>query len=255
MKENKNKVLYNVKLIVFLIIILAIARIAMIICGNGKINKLEGYLYSLAASATCSDATSTDATSADATSSNATSSNANHDATSSNATSADANKQDATSADATSSNATGSKVDNQKSTSTEANKEDSITKKNNTSVKNEINENNKIEEANESTASNTLQENNNVEQENVQKEEETTVIDNKQISATDKTSKENKKVVSFLESHKTYIIIIGMCVLAIVIVSVIIAIDKKGIQKRKMMKENQEESMPKALRKDDEDKN
>ena len=63
-----------------------IARIAIIVLGNGKINALEGYLYSIAASATDCDATSTDATSCDATGADATSGDATScDATSSNA--------------------------------------------------------------------------------------------------------------------------------------------------------------------------
>ena len=42
------------------------------------------------------------------------------------------------------------------------------------------------------------------------------------------------KIVSFLESHKTYVMLIGICVLAIVLVSIIIVIDKKATAKRKM---------------------
>ena len=45
--------------------------------------------------------------------------------------------------------------------------------------------------------------------------------------------KEKKNEVSFLESHKMYIMIIGVSVLAIVIVVIILIIDKKAIAKRK----------------------
>ena len=85
-QKKKNSFSTSIKMIVFLIIVLLIARVAMIIFGNGKVSTIEGYLYSFASSATEADATSSDATSSDATSSDATSS----DATSSDATSSDA---------------------------------------------------------------------------------------------------------------------------------------------------------------------
>ena len=47
--------------------------------------------------------------------------------------------------------------------------------------------------------------------------------------------------------------IIGICVLAIVLVSIIVIIDKKGIKKRKMMAQKQEnKETSKAFRNDDE---
>ena len=94
-QKKKNSFSTSIKMIVFLIIVLLIARVAMIIFGNGKVNTIEGYLYSFASSATEADATSSDATSSDATSS---------DATSCDATSSDATSCNATSSDATSSN-------------------------------------------------------------------------------------------------------------------------------------------------------
>ena len=94
-------------------------------------------------------------------------------------------------------------------------------------------------------------ENNTIEENNIVDDEDTVLSENEAIKGKDKNAKKENEVVSFLESHKTYVVIIGMCILAIVIVSVIVVIDKKGIQKRKMMKEEQEESVPKALRKED----
>ena len=74
-------------------------------------------------------------------------------------------------------------------------------------------------------------------------------------SGTSNNSKDNKEVVSFLESHKMYLMIIGMCVIAIVIISIIIILDKKGIEKRRnIQKQEEEERMPKGLKKDDENK-
>lgn len=75
-QKKKNSIITTIKMVVFLMVILLIARIAMIVFGNGKVNALEGYLYSFAATATGTDATSCDATSSDATSCDATSSNA-----------------------------------------------------------------------------------------------------------------------------------------------------------------------------------
>ena len=90
-QKKKNSIITSLKMVIFLLIVLLIARIAIIVLGNGKINALEGYLYSIAASATDCDATSADATSCDATGADATS--------------CDATSADATSCDATSSNA------------------------------------------------------------------------------------------------------------------------------------------------------
>ena len=49
-----------------------------------------------------------------------------------------------------------------------------------------------------------------------------------------------KEKVSFLESHKMYIIIIGVSILAIIIVIIILIIDKRGIAKRKANFNNKE---------------
>jgi len=89
-----------IKKIFFILIVVALVFATGVVIKTGKFEKLEGYMYSLAAEITDS-ATSSDATSSDATSSNATSS----DATSSNATSCNATSCDATSSNATSSNA------------------------------------------------------------------------------------------------------------------------------------------------------
>lgn len=53
------------------------------------------------------------------------------------------------------------------------------------------------------------------------------------------TTTEEDNEVTFLESHKMYIIIIGMSILAIVIVTVIIIVDKKAIAKRKAKANNE----------------
>ena len=50
-----------------------------------------------------------------------------------------------------------------------------------------------------------------------------------------------KNKVSFLESNKVYIVIIGASILAIILISIILVIDKKGIAKRKAKKESNEE--------------
>ena len=86
-------------------------------------------------------------------------------------------------------------------------------------------------------------------------EEDIANIDTEVIAQTEKdknmVASEQKEVVSFLESHKTYIMIIGMCVLAIVFVSIIIIVDKRGIKKRKMQKQNVEvDEQPKAMKED-----
>lgn len=194
-QKKKNSILTSIKMVVFLIIIFAIARVAMIFFANGKINALEGYLYSFAATATSSDATSCDATSSDATSSNATSSNA---------TSCNATSSNATSCDATSSNATISNV----SFYSKA-----------------------------------------IKQQHLQEIQQ--VVEEK-IAPINNTEK--KETVSFLESHKTYVVIIGVCALGILLVAIIIALDKRGIKKRKMKATQQQnnENIPKAFRKDDE---
>lgn len=65
-------------------------------------------------------------------------------------------------------------------------------------------------------------------------------------------NKEEKEVVSFLESHKVYIMIIVMCVIAIIFVSIIVFVDKKGITKRKMMAQKDgSEEISNAFRRDD----
>lgn len=53
------------------------------------------------------------------------------------------------------------------------------------------------------------------------------------------TTTEEDNEVTFLESHKMYIIIIGMSILAIIIVTIIIIVDKKAIAKRKAKANNE----------------
>ena len=47
-QKKKNSFSTSIKMIVFLIIVLLIARVAMIIFGNGKVSTIEFYLYSFA---------------------------------------------------------------------------------------------------------------------------------------------------------------------------------------------------------------
>ena len=65
------------------------------------------------------------------------------------------------------------------------------------------------------------------------------------------TNTNKKETVSFLETHKTYVEIIGLCVLAIVLITIIVIIDKKGIEKRKMKAEQERINAQKAFGKDD----
>ena len=408
MKEKKkNNLFTSLKLIMFLLIVLIIARTAMVIFGNGKISKLEGYLYSFAASATSCDATSSDATSSDATSSNATSSDAtSSDATSSNATSSDVTSSNATSSNATSSNATSCNASTSSNALINSNKQ-----ANNEIIKQEqhmqeiqqvVEEKTELgEKVNYKTSEITdelltqLVESDTVKSIIINADEDTkifekifeklkntnkqlvityneneiifngknitnpkdidvkiitnTILADKELSEMDlntngiavyfepngelpgiakirikatstikssinskvyvyyyddenknfmlvsknveltddefyefaiehnskyvlvnneinekllagyvePTSNEKKETVSFLESHKTYIAIIGMCAIAIIVIVIIIILDKKGIKKRKRMAEqeeklNKDEEMSKALKKDDE---
>ena len=59
------------------------------------------------------------------------------------------------------------------------------------------------------------------------------LIEEKEYTVTTGENTEVKNEVSFLESYKMYIIIIGVSVLAIVIVAIILIVDKKAIAKRK----------------------
>lgn len=381
-QKKKNSFSTSIKMIVFLIIVLLIARVAMIIFGNGKVSTIEGYLYSFASSATEADATSSDATSSDATSS---------DATSCDATSSDATSCNATSSDATSSNVQNSEAIKQqqhlqqiqqvveekeeeektilKETVTYRNDEltskliaeiteseniktiiinadDSpkissdifkaiqntykqlvITYKDNEFVFNGRNIKNpkdidasisvnsiqtdidisKIVKSNGIVVSfepngelpgvakvrikstDTLKKNidgNKVyayyydEQnknfilmsEDVKLSEDEYyefaiehnskyILVNEKVDETllagyiAPTQNNQKETVSFLESHKAYIMIIGMCIFAIVLISVIVIVDKRGIKKRKMMaqqKQNEDERVPKAFSKNNE---
>ena len=53
MKEEKKKSKFaNLKLVLFLVIVLVIARVTIVVTSNGGISSLEGYLYSFAATAT-----------------------------------------------------------------------------------------------------------------------------------------------------------------------------------------------------------
>ena len=248
MKNNKKGKILNLKLIIFLVIVLIIARMTILLLGNGKISSLEGYLYSFAASATGSDATSGNATSGNATSGNATSC----DATSSNATSGNATSSNATSGNATSGNVPSCNATSGNATSGNVPSSNPI---------NSATQDNKAQPTtkNESVLTNKETE---IEQEEVadeteseEIEEDIANIDTEVIAQTEKdknmVASEQKEVVSFLESHKTYIMIIGMCVLAIVFVSIIIIVDKRGIKKRKMQKQNVEvDEQPKAMKED-----
>ena len=381
-QKKKNSFSTSIKMIVFLIIVLLIARVAMIIFGNGKVSTIEGYLYSFASSATEADATSSDATSSDATSS---------DATSCDATSSDATSCNATSSDAPSSNVQNSeaikqqqhlqqiqqvveeKEEEEKTTLKETvtyrndeltskliaeiteseniktiiiNADDSpkissdifkaiqntykqlvITYKDNEFVFNGRNIKNpkdidasisvnsiqtdidisKIVKSNGIVVSfepngelpgvakvrikstDTLKKNidgNKVyayyydEQnknfilmsEDVKLSEDEYyefaiehnskyILVNEKVDETllagyiAPTQNNQKETVSFLESHKAYIMIIGMCIFAIVLISVIVIVDKRGIKKRKMMaqqKQNEDERVPKAFSKNNE---
>lgn len=66
-------------------------------------------------------------------------------------------------------------------------------------------------------------------------------IEEKEYTVTTSEKTEVKNEVSFLESHKMYIIIIGVSVLAIVIVAIILIVDKKAIDKRKTKANKNEE--------------
>jgi|GEM_PF-2227226 len=381
-QKKKNSFSTSIKMIVFLIIVLLIARVAMIIFGNGKVSTIEGYLYSFASSATEADATSSDATSSDATSS---------DATSCDATSSDATSCNATSSDATSSNVQNSeaikqqqhlqqiqqvveeKEEEEKTTLKETvtyrndeltskliaeiteseniktiiiNADDSpkissdifkaiqntykqlvITYKDNEFVFNGRNIKNpkdidasisvnsiqtdidisKIVKSNGIVVSfetngelpgvakvrikstDILKKNINgnkvyayyydeqnknfiLMSEDVKLSEDEYyefaiehnskyILVNEKVDETllagyiAPTQNNQKETVSFLESHKAYIMIIGMCIFAIVLISVIVIVDKRGIKKRKMMaqqKQNEDERVPKAFSKNNE---
>ena len=234
MKNNKKGKSLNLKLIIFLVSVLIIARVTILLLNNGKISSLEGYLYSFAAAATGCDATSGNATSCDATSGNATSC----DATSGNATSCDATSGNATSCNATSGNVLSSNQPNSDS-------------QNNNNIQ-QVTKNESVLTNKEAQAAQE-EVNNEIESEDV--EDNTANIDAEVIAQTENDKNmvvgEQKEVVSFLESHKTYVMIIGMCVLAIVLVSIIIILDKRGIKKRKMQKQNVEvDEQPKAMKED-----
>ena len=69
------------------------------------------------------------------------------------------------------------------------------------------------------------------------------LIEEKEYTVTTGENAEVKNEVSFLESHKMYIMIIGVSVLAIVIVAIILIVDKKAIAKRKAKANNNEEKI------------
>ena len=94
----------KIKKIIFSLIVLGLIIGTGAVIKIGDFEKLEGYMYSLAASI-ANSATSSNATSCNATSSNATSCNA----TSSNATSCNATSSNATSSNATTNNSTNNK--------------------------------------------------------------------------------------------------------------------------------------------------
>lgn len=66
------------------------------------------------------------------------------------------------------------------------------------------------------------------------------LIEEKEYTVTTGENTEVKNEVSFLESHKMYVMIIGVSVLAIVIVAIILIVDKKAIAKRKAKANNNE---------------
>lgn len=383
-QKKKNSFSTSIKMIVFLIIVLLIARVAMIIFGNGKVSTIEGYLYSFASSATEADATSSDATSSDATSSDATSS--------------DATSSDATSSDATSSNVQNSEaikqqqhlqqiqqvVEEKEEEKEEKEEEEKTTLKETVTYRNDELTSKLIAEITESENIKTIIINADDSPkissdifkaiQNTYKQLVITYKDNEfvfngrniknpkdidasisvnsiqtdidiskivksngivvsfetngelpgvakvRIKSTDilkkningnkvyayyydeqnknfilmsedvklsedeyyefaiehnskyilvnekvdetllagyiaPTQNNQKETVSFLESHKAYIMIIGMCIFAIVLISVIVIVDKRGIKKRKMMaqqKQNEDERVPKAFSKNNE---
>lgn len=130
----------------------------------------------------------------------------------SSATDTNATSGNATSCNATSSNATTETVE---VTNTQTN----TNKKNNA---------NKVE-----------QENN--EEEVVEYDDSENVLGNNLIEGKGYvvTTIEKDNEVTFLESHRMYIIIIGMSILAIIIVTIIIIVDKKAIAKRKAKANNE----------------
>ena len=69
------------------------------------------------------------------------------------------------------------------------------------------------------------------------------LIEEKEYTVTTGENTEIKNEVSFLESHKMYIMIIGVSVLAIVIVAIILIVDKKAIAKRNAKANNNEEKI------------
>lgn len=79
----------------------------------------------------------------------------------------------------------------------------------------------------------------NIEEENIVETEEQSTVLSTEYSKTS-GEKQEKEVVSFLESHRTYVIIIAFSILAIAIISFILYIDNKGIEKRKKAAETQE---------------
>ena len=188
------------KKIVFALVILTLILVIGFVAKTGKFAKLEGYMYSFATEIVefATDSNIYDC----ATSSNATSSNVETCATSSNATSSNVETC------ATSSNATNSNVETCATSSnvTNSNVETCATSSNATSSNAE-----------------TCATSSDVDEEVITTEEYITT----------KGQTEHKSQVSFLESHKMYIMIIGLSIVAIIIVSIIIIVDKKAIEKRK----------------------
>lgn len=135
----------------------------------------------------------------------------NSSATDTNATSSNATSCNATSCNATSSNVTTATVEvtNTPTNTNTQNDANKIEKEDNTE---------KVEEYDDSK---------NILGNNLIEEKEQVV------------SIEEDNEVTFLESHKMYIIIIGMSILAIIIVTIIIIVDKKAIAKRKAKANNE----------------
>lgn len=207
-----------IKIIVFAVIIILLVFATGAVIKTGKFQKLEGYMYSFATEITNS-----------ATDCNATSSNAPGCATPSNAL------ECATPANATSSDIT-------------------INKFTQTATPSDVSISNKQDENVCATSSNssTIQE---IDKDDIQVSSDSKNIEEILEKDLDRESKqdteehvetiganyESKKQVSFLESNKMYVTILGVSVLAIVIVAIILSVDKKAIAKRKAKANNKEE--------------
>lgn len=218
MNEEEKSKFKSVKLVIFFLIVFLIARVTIVITSNGGISSLEGYLYSFAAalSATPTNATSSDVLLDCATSSNATSSNAsNNCATSSNVTNSEVLNNCATSSNVTSGTISNNCATSSNTTSINKGTTD-VTSVGNT-------ENSETTEEDTITVeSDTII----IENEDVEREPEIEI--GKELDSINVNKVQEKNVVQFLETHKTYIMIIALCVMAIIVVAIIIFINQKN---------------------------